>query len=74
MRRNPVLFAMSILAALQMLAGAGAFTDSVGPKVAGLIIAAVAAAQLGGQFWVKGEVTPVADPRDNQGRLLVPMR
>lgn len=73
MRRNPVVWVMSVLAAFQLLAGASAFIDVVGLKWAALAMAVVLAAQLGLQFWVRGEVTPVAEPRDNQGRELVPV-
>jgi hypothetical protein len=73
MKRNPVVWIMSILAALQLLAGASAFIDVIGLKWAALAMAVVLAAQFGLQFWVRGEVTPLADPRDDQGRELVPV-
>jgi hypothetical protein len=72
-KRNPVVWIMSILAALQLLAGASAFIDVIGLKWAALAMAVVLAAQFGLQFWVRGEVTPLADPRDDQGRELVPV-
>lgn len=69
--KNPVLLAMSILAAAQLVTGAAAFTDTVGAKVAGLVIAGIAAAQFGIQYWVRGVVTPLADPKDAAGNALV---
>ena len=71
MKRNPVVWIMSILGALQLLAGASAFIDVIGLKWAALAMAVVLAAQFGLQFWVRGEVTPLASPRDDQGRELV---
>lgn len=68
-----MVWVMSILAALQLLAGASAFIDVIGMKWAALAMAVVLSAQLGLQFWVRGEVTPLSDPRDNQGRELVPV-
>jgi hypothetical protein len=69
--KQPVLLAMSILAAAQMVTGAAAFADTVGAKVAGLVIAGIAAAQFGIQYWVRGVVTPLVDPRDADGIKLV---
>jgi len=70
MKRNPVLLAMSLLAVINALAGAAAFTDAVGPGTAKLMLAFSVALQLGVQYWVRGQVTPVVDPRDDLGRPL----
>lgn len=59
MKRNPVLIVMSILAGLQVLAGGAALADVLGQAAAGLFILTVAAAQMGLQFYVRGEVVPV---------------
>ena len=72
MNRNPVLVAMSILAGMQALISAAGFTEALPAQVALWIVLAVAALQAGVQFYVRGEVTPLVDPRDNDGRRLVP--
>lgn len=69
--RNPVLIVMSILAALQAIAGAANLADLLGDKLAAWFVLLVAAAQIGSAYWVRGQVTPVADPRDNSGRPLL---
>jgi hypothetical protein len=71
MKRNPVLLVMSIFAGLQALSGGAFLLDVFGAKTAGLVVLALAAVQAGVQYWVRGQVTPLADPRDNLGR---PMR
>ncbi len=71
---NPVLLVMSLLAGAQVLAAAANLTDLLGAKPAAWIVLGVAAIQTGVQFWVRGEVTPLANPRDNNGRLLVPVK
>ena len=73
MNRNPVLVAMSILAGMQALISAAGFTEALPAQVALWIVLAVAALQAGVQFYVRGEVTPLSDPRDNEGRRLVPL-
>lgn len=70
MRRRPVLLAMSILAGLSMIVGGSAFAEVVPAKWAALAVLVVGGAQLAVQFWVQGRVTPVADPRDDRGRML----
>lgn len=59
MKREPVVIAMSILAALQVLAGGAALADLIGGQAAGVFVLAVAALQTGVQFYVRGQVTPV---------------
>jgi hypothetical protein len=71
-KRNPVLLAMSLLATLQALTGGAFLVDLFGAKVAAGIVLALAAIQLGVQYWVRGEVTPLSDPRDNFGQALRP--
>jgi hypothetical protein len=73
-RPRPVLWAMSILAALQVLAGAAAFTDAVGAPIAGVVVVLVAAIQAGIAFYVQSTVTPVDDPRDAAGNRLIAER
>lgn len=72
MKRNPVLLAMSVLATLQVLAGGAFFADLLGARWAVLISLGVAAVQYGVQYWVRGQVTPLAEPRDDTGRPLFP--
>lgn len=71
--RSPVLAVMSTLAALQVLTGGAALGEVLGAKAAGLCILAVAAAQTGLQFYVRGQVTPwsaVAASVDGDGSLV----
>lgn len=49
---------MSTLAALQAFAATSAFTEILPPQSAGLIVAGLAAAQVGLAFWVRGRVSP----------------
>jgi len=58
-KREPVVVVMSVLAALQVIAGGAALGELVGPQVAGVVVLAVAALQVGLQFYVRGQVTPV---------------
>lgn len=58
-KREPVVVVMSILAALQVIAGASALADLIGNEWAGAFVLAVAALQVGMQFYVRGQVTPV---------------
>jgi hypothetical protein len=67
-KRNPVLMAMSLLAVINALCGLAAFSDVVGTKTAGFLLAFSVALQLGVQYWLRGQVTPLSDPRDNLGR------
>jgi hypothetical protein len=60
-KREPVVIVMSFLAALQVLAGGAALTDLIGKEWAGVFFLFVAALQVGLQFYVRGQVTPV-DP------------
>lgn len=73
MVRNPVLLAMSALAALQVLAATAGLADLVGAKPAAWFVLAVAAVQAGAQFWVRGQVTPTVDPRNDTGARLRPV-
>lgn len=72
--KNPVLFAMSLLAGLQVIAGAVAFSDVVGPKIAGLAMVVVAAGQLSIQFWVRGQTRSVASLAEESATLDPPSR
>lgn len=58
MKREPVLIVMSVLAALQILTAGAALGDVIGAQLAALLVLAVAAAQSGVQFYVRGAVTP----------------
>lgn len=69
--KNPVLLVMSILAGVSAALGLGTLQDLVSPTVLGWILIAQAAATAGVQYWVRGQVTPLADPRDSRGRELV---
>lgn len=60
-RSNPVRIVSATLASLQALLAVSLVTDVVGLKVAGLLGAMVAAAQLGMGEYVRGQVTPWAD-------------
>ena len=62
MKREPVLIVMSVLAGLQVFVGGAAFTELVSAQVAGLLALAVAALQVGFQFYVRGKVTPLGEP------------
>lgn len=68
MRKNePVLLWMSILAALQVLFGGWSgiqlLADNETLAAFGAVgVLAVAAAQVGVQFYVRGQVTPAPDP------------
>lgn len=57
-REEPVLIFMSILAGLQVLTAGTALADIIGVELAGLLVLAVAALQIGLQFYVRGQVTP----------------
>jgi hypothetical protein len=71
-RPRPVLIAFAVMAALDVLTGGSALTDVIGKDTAGLIVLALAAAKVGLGFYVQGEVTPLADPRDADGAPLLP--
>ena len=63
MKREPVVLVMSILAGLYFFIGTvivliAEYTLIV--KIAGIAGAAIAAVQFGIQFWVRGQVTPLA--------------
>ena len=65
-KREPVVVVMSILAGLQILFGGWAGINFLNDNdtlaaIGTLGILAVAAAQVGVQFWVRGQVTPVED-------------
>lgn len=72
MNRNPVLIVMSVLAGLQVLAGASVLSDLLGAQAGAAAVVVIGAAQAGVQFYVRGVVTPTSDPRDNAGVPLVP--
>lgn len=71
--KNPVLLVMSLLAGLGVITGAANLTDLLSPHAAGWLTLIVAAATATVQFWVRGQVTPLAAPRSEDGRLLVPL-
>lgn len=58
MKRNPVLAVMSTLAAMQLILGSSAITDILPKTTVGVLMALVGAAQMGIQFYVRGQVTP----------------
>lgn len=61
MKTRPVVITFSILAALQVLTAGSALTDVVGKDVAGLLILAIAAVQVGMTFYVQNSVVPGED-------------
>lgn len=71
-RPRPVLYINSALIGLQVLVAGAAFSDALGDDKAGLAILAVAALQAALTFYQQNVVTPLSDPRDAQGRSLVP--
>lgn len=71
LKRNPVVWVMSALAGAQALLLAAGFTDVVGAKWSAFGMAFVVALQLVVQVWVRGQVTPVGDPRGPDGAPLV---
>jgi hypothetical protein len=60
-KSRPVIVTMSALAAAQAFTATAAFTDAIPAKTAALIVAAVAAIQIGVQFYVQSAVTPAQD-------------
>ena len=73
-KREPVVLVMSVLAALQFLfggmGGIAYFSDrDIWTAVAAVGMLATAAAQVGAQFWVRGQVTPVEDANPARARL-----
>lgn len=58
---RPVLLALSILAGLKVLTSAAVFADLIGDQATGLIVAALAALDVGMAFYLQGQVTPFAD-------------
>ena len=70
--RNPVLLVMSILAALNAALGLGVLSELISPTTLGWLLVAQAAITAGIQFWVRGEVTPLVDPRNAKGQRLTP--
>lgn len=72
-KSRPVLIAMSVLAALQVLVAGAALGDVLGSDVASLAALCVAAAQVGVQFYVQAQVVPVGDVaayRDTAGDIV----
>lgn len=59
MNHEPVLIWSSILVGLQVLFAGAALADVVGATTAAVGALAVAAAQAGTTFYVRGRVTPV---------------
>lgn len=69
MKNEPILLWSAILVGLQVLFAGAALVDVAGPKIPALGALAVAAAQAGTTFYVRGRVTPTdpeepADPTD----------
>jgi len=58
-KREPVVVVMSVLVALQVIAGAAVLGDLIGDQWAGVVVLAVAALQAGMQFYIRGQVSPV---------------
>lgn len=64
MRSKTLLAWQSVLAGLQVMAGAAAMADVLGERWFGLFVVGLGALQVGTATWVHGLVTPtpVADP------------
>lgn len=60
-KSRPVLIVFSILAALQVLAGATALSDIIGKDTFALFALLVAAVQVGMTFYVQNQVVPTQD-------------
>ena len=74
MARNPVLLIMSLLAGANAILAAGSLQDLLSPTTFAWVVLGVAGIQAAAQFWVRGEVTPLIDPRDRAGARLRPIR
>lgn len=74
MRPRPVLYfgiALAVLSAVSESAdAANVLPGQVFPWIR---LALAVAAAVGGAVWAQSKVTPVKDPRDDQGRPLVPV-
>lgn len=71
MKSKPVRFVMSILAAVNAAVALGTLGDLISPTALAWLILVSVAVQAGTQFWVEGQVTPIANPKDRWGRPLV---
>lgn len=58
---RPILMALSILAGLKVLTSAAVFTDLIGTTAAGLVVATLAAVDVGLAFYLQGQVVPLAN-------------
>jgi len=58
---EPVLITMSVLAFLQILTAGSALGDVIGKDTAAFLVLVVAALQAAVQFYVRGQVTAVAN-------------
>lgn len=70
--KNPVLFVMSLLAGVNAILAVGTLQDLISAAAFGWVVLITAGVQAAVQFWVKGQVTPLADPRNNLGERLTP--
>jgi hypothetical protein len=70
-RREPVLLWTAVLTTLQIIVSGAAFADLIGAKLTGFAILVIGALQAGTGVYLRGVVTPVANPTDNQGNKLV---
>lgn len=57
---RPILVTLSILAGLKVLTSAAVFTDLIGMTAAGLVVAGLAAVDVGTAFYLQGQVVPLA--------------
>lgn len=73
MRNNPVTIVMSLLAAFYVLVGMANLTELVGATTAAWLAIIGAMVQAAAGVWVRDQVTPLANPRDDLGRRLVVM-
>lgn len=72
-RPRPVLVFGAVIAVLSVLSESADALDVLPPAVLPWVRLALAVATaVGGALWAQSRVTPVADPRDGEGRRLIP--
>jgi hypothetical protein len=68
---RPIMVALSILAALKVLAGAAAIADLIGPTATGVTLAVLAAVDIGVATYLQSRVVPLESTiaYERRGRL-----
>jgi hypothetical protein len=59
MRREPVVWVMSVLAGVNAALGMGTLGGLIGPRALAWVVLVSAGVQAAVQFWVRGVVSPV---------------